>query len=55
VNEIFFSIYLIHPAALGPGVHSASNENEYQKMFVESRARPAFKGDTLTAIYGPIV
>jgi hypothetical protein len=30
VNE-FFSIYLILPAAPGPGVHSASNRNEYQK------------------------
>jgi hypothetical protein len=28
----FFSIYLILPAALGPGVHSASNSNEYQKQ-----------------------
>jgi hypothetical protein len=28
VNE-FFSIYLILPAALGPGVHSASNTIEY--------------------------
>jgi hypothetical protein len=27
----FVSIYLILPAALGPGVHSASNRNEYQK------------------------
>jgi hypothetical protein len=27
----FFSIYLILPAALGPGVYSASNINEYQK------------------------
>jgi hypothetical protein len=27
----FFSIYIILPAALGPGVYSASNINEYQK------------------------
>jgi hypothetical protein len=27
----FFSIYLILPAPLGPGVYSASNRNEYQK------------------------
>jgi hypothetical protein len=27
----FFSIYLIFPAAMGPGVYSASNRNEYQK------------------------
>jgi hypothetical protein len=26
----FSSIYLILPAVLGPGVHSASNRNEYQ-------------------------
>jgi hypothetical protein len=28
---IFFSIYLILPAALGPRVHLASNGNKYQK------------------------
>jgi hypothetical protein len=27
-----FSIYLIIPAALGPGVYSASNRNEYRKQ-----------------------
>jgi hypothetical protein len=34
VNEFFFSfsIYLILPAALGPGVYSACNRNEYQKQ-----------------------
>jgi hypothetical protein len=31
VNE-FFQIYLILPAALGPGVPSASNRNDYQKQ-----------------------
>jgi hypothetical protein len=31
VNE-FVSIYLILQAALGPGVYSASNRNEYQKQ-----------------------
>jgi hypothetical protein len=32
VNDFFFSsIYLILPAALGPGVYSAPNRNEYQK------------------------
>jgi hypothetical protein len=30
-GESFSSIYLILPAALGPGVYSASNRNEYQK------------------------
>jgi hypothetical protein len=29
---ICLSIYLILPAALGPGVYSASNRNEYQKQ-----------------------
>jgi hypothetical protein len=28
----FSSICLILPAALGPGIHSASNGNEYQKQ-----------------------
>jgi hypothetical protein len=31
VNE-FFSIYLILHAALGPGVYSARNRNEYQRQ-----------------------
>jgi hypothetical protein len=31
VNELF-PIYLILPAAFGPGVHSASIRNEYQKQ-----------------------
>jgi hypothetical protein len=28
----YFSIYLILLAALGPGVYSSSNRNEYQKL-----------------------
>jgi hypothetical protein len=31
LDEANFLIYLIFPAALGPGVHSASNRNKYQK------------------------
>jgi hypothetical protein len=31
VNELY-SIYIMLPAALGPGVYSASNRNEYQKQ-----------------------
>jgi hypothetical protein len=31
-----FSIYLIAPAALGPGVYSTSNRNEYQKQRIVS-------------------
>jgi hypothetical protein len=27
----FFSVNLILPAAIGPGVYSVSNRNEYQK------------------------
>jgi hypothetical protein len=30
-GEPTFWIHLIFPAALGPGVHSASNRNYYQK------------------------
>jgi hypothetical protein len=30
-GDWFLSIYLILPAALGPGVYSASNRNEYHK------------------------
>jgi hypothetical protein len=31
MNE-FFTIYLILPTVLGPGVYSASNRNEYKKQ-----------------------
>jgi uncharacterized membrane protein YphA (DoxX/SURF4 family) len=31
IFEVIFSIYLILPAALGPGAYSVSNRNEYQK------------------------
>jgi hypothetical protein len=31
-SELIFSSYLILPAALGPGVYSAFNRNEYQKQ-----------------------
>jgi hypothetical protein len=30
-DEVNFQIYLILAAALGPGIYSASNRNEYQK------------------------
>jgi hypothetical protein len=30
--QFFFSVYLILPAAYGPGVDSASNRNDYQKI-----------------------
>jgi hypothetical protein len=53
-----FSIYLILPAALGPGDYSASGRNEYRKQksnVCGSRARPVHRDDNLTAIYEPIV
>jgi hypothetical protein len=31
-DEVNWKIHLILPATLGPGVHSASNSNEYQKQ-----------------------
>jgi ABC-type enterochelin transport system permease subunit len=31
IGELFSSIDLILPVALGPGVYSASNRNEYQR------------------------
>jgi hypothetical protein len=48
-----FSSYLILPAALGPGVYSESNRNEYPKQennVSGSRPRPVGKADKLTAI-----
>jgi hypothetical protein len=32
VNELFFTIYLILPAAPGRVVHSSPNRNEYKKQ-----------------------
>jgi hypothetical protein len=51
------SIYLNLPAALGLGVYSATNRNEYQKQGEKKggRARPACKADNLTAICEPII
>jgi hypothetical protein len=34
VIDFFFSIYLILPTAIGPGVHSASNRNKYYNIQV---------------------
>jgi hypothetical protein len=44
VTGFFFPIYVILLAVLRPGVYSASNRNEYQKlkkMFLGSRLRPS--------------
>jgi hypothetical protein len=49
---------VILPAALGHGVYSASDGNEYRKeenMFLATRARPVLWADNLTAICEPIV
>jgi hypothetical protein len=53
---ILFSMYLILPAALGLGVYSASERNEYQKhkkVFLGSKALPVRKTDDLAAICEP--
>jgi hypothetical protein len=55
---MFFLIYLILQAILGPGVYLASNRNEYQKqqiMFLGCRTRPMRSADNLTAVCEPIV
>jgi hypothetical protein len=54
----FFSINVILPSALGPGVYSASNRNEYQKqkiIFLGSKLRPVREADKCTAICEPII
>jgi hypothetical protein len=40
-GEWIVTIYLILPAALGPGVHWASNRNEYQKNNVSGEQSSA--------------
>jgi hypothetical protein len=57
MKSIHFSMYLILPAATGPGVHSASNRNEYQKQknnVLGSREWPVRRTDNLSAICEPI-
>jgi hypothetical protein len=55
-NEVhdFFFIYLIPPAAPGLGIYSASNRNEYQKIFLGIK-QTAYKADNPTSIYELIV
>jgi hypothetical protein len=52
-------MYIILPAALGAGVYSASNRNEYQKhkkiMILGSKVRRVRRADNLTTICEPIV
>jgi hypothetical protein len=57
-GECIFSTYLILPAAIGPGIYSASNEmsiRSIQITFLGNRARPVRKADILTTICEPIV
>jgi hypothetical protein len=54
VNE-FLSIYLIAPAAISPGVHSASNRNEYHKQRNYVSREPVRRADNLPAICEPTV
>jgi hypothetical protein len=49
-----FSIYLIIPVALGRGVYSASNRNEYRNIFLGGKERPTRKVDSLTATCSPV-
>jgi hypothetical protein len=60
-DGVKYYIFLILPAALGPGVYSASNRNEYWKhkkkkiMFLGSEVRLVRVADNLTATYEPIL
>jgi hypothetical protein len=53
----FFKFTLSFHPQYGRGVYSASNSNEYQESSWGggSKARPAHKADSLTAIFEPIV
>jgi hypothetical protein len=56
VNNFYVSQIL--PAALGPGIYSASNKcipEEEIKQFLRSRARPMREANNLTVVYEPIV
>jgi hypothetical protein len=56
-GKLYLSIYPILLAALGPGVYSASNINEYQRQnnFLGSITLVMSKADNLTAICEPAV
>jgi hypothetical protein len=55
LDSPFPPIDIIIPAALCPGVDSASNRNEYHESSWEGKGRLARKADNLTAICEPIV
>jgi hypothetical protein len=44
----------ILPTALGARVYSTPNKNEYQKIFLGSRAQSVPKADNLTVVYQTI-
>jgi hypothetical protein len=57
-GELCLSVYLILPAALGPGVYAATNRNEYQKqknVSLRSRSQRVRKADNLIAICDLVV
>jgi hypothetical protein len=58
-GEWIFSTYLILPEALDPGVHSASNGNEYRKQkkkkIILSKGRPMRMANNPAAIREPII
>jgi hypothetical protein len=56
-GHLISSIYLTLIAALGPGLYSTSDRNEYhkQEMLLGSRVRQARKAENLAAICEPIV
>jgi hypothetical protein len=58
MRPMIISIYLFLPAALGSGVYSVPNRNEYKEqknIFLGSGERLARRVDALTTICEPIV
>jgi hypothetical protein len=55
MKPLIFSIYLLLPTRNMARVYSASNTNEYQKIFLGDKARPARDAENLTAIFEPNV
>jgi hypothetical protein len=51
---IFFSTYLILPAAIDPGIYSAYTRSR-TIMFLGNKAQPVRRADNLTAIREPFV
>jgi hypothetical protein len=54
VISFFFQLYASFQPNHRSGVDSVSNRNEHQNMFLESKAQPARKADSLTVICEPI-